>query len=144
MSRNEELTYLVGLLTEASKWRISEGDDRDPIRMEVEQRIDTLLGKTAVVVDGVEHSIAVPSGKPSIRNGGLSPEDEARRKLNHYYYSATHHTMWVDGKRTAVIRPPEEIPEWVSCHEPPDGFDVSVAQARSAEALRARQTTLPA
>lgn len=61
MTEHEELIYLVALVTEASKWRLSEDDDRDPIRMEVEQRIDTLLGKEEVVVDGMVQSTAHPS-----------------------------------------------------------------------------------
>lgn len=61
MTDHEELTYLVALVTEASKWKLSEDDDRDPIRMEVEQRIDTLLGKKEVVVDGMVQSTKCPS-----------------------------------------------------------------------------------
>lgn len=61
MTEHEELTYLVALVTEASKWKLSEDDDRDPIRMEVEQRIDTLLGNEEVVVDGMVQSTRCPS-----------------------------------------------------------------------------------
>lgn len=61
MNPTEELKYLVDLLKEASNWRVSEGDDRDPLRMEVEQRIDKLLGATPVVVDGREQSVSKPT-----------------------------------------------------------------------------------
>lgn len=61
MNPTEELKYLVDLLKEASNWRVSEGDDRDPLRMEVEQRIDKLLGAKPVVVNGREQSVSKPS-----------------------------------------------------------------------------------
>lgn len=61
MNPTEELKYLVDLLKEASNWRVSEGDDRDPLRMEVEQRIDKLLGENPVVVNGREQSVSNPS-----------------------------------------------------------------------------------
>jgi len=44
MNEHEELAYLIGIVTEASKWERSEGDGRDAIRMEIEHRINVLLG----------------------------------------------------------------------------------------------------
>lgn len=43
MTSQEELTYLFGILSEASKWSASPGDDRDFVRMEVEERIRSLI-----------------------------------------------------------------------------------------------------
>ena len=43
MTRQEELTYLFGILSEASKWVASHDDDRDLVRMEVEERIHNLI-----------------------------------------------------------------------------------------------------
>ena len=43
MTSHEELTYLFGILSEASKWSASPGDDRDFVRMEVEERIRSLI-----------------------------------------------------------------------------------------------------
>lgn len=43
MTKQEELTYLFGILSEASKWSASPGDDRDFVRMEVEERIRNLI-----------------------------------------------------------------------------------------------------
>ena len=43
MTANEELTYLFGILSEASKWTASPDDDRDLVRMEVEERIYNLI-----------------------------------------------------------------------------------------------------
>lgn len=43
MTNQEELTYLFGILSEASKWSASPGDDRDFVRMEVEERIRNLI-----------------------------------------------------------------------------------------------------
>ena len=43
MTRQEELTYLFGILSEASKWTASPDDDRDLVRMEIEERIYNLI-----------------------------------------------------------------------------------------------------
>ena len=43
MTSQEELTYLFGILSEASKWTASPDDDRDLVRMEVEERIHNLI-----------------------------------------------------------------------------------------------------
>ena len=43
MTSQEELTYLFGILSEASKWTASPDDDRDLVRMEVEERIYNLI-----------------------------------------------------------------------------------------------------
>ena len=43
MTSQEELTYLFGILSEASKWSASPDDDRDLVRMEVEERIHNLI-----------------------------------------------------------------------------------------------------
>ena len=43
MTNQEELTYLFGILSEASKWTASPDDDRDLVRMEVEERIHNLI-----------------------------------------------------------------------------------------------------
>lgn len=42
MTANEELTYLFGILSEASKWA-SSNDDPDSVRVEVEDRIRNLI-----------------------------------------------------------------------------------------------------
>ena len=42
MTNHEELTYLFGILSEASKWA-STNDDPDAVRMEVEDRIRNLI-----------------------------------------------------------------------------------------------------
>lgn len=43
MTKQEELTYLFGILSEASKWTASADDNRDLVRMEVEERIHNLI-----------------------------------------------------------------------------------------------------
>ena len=46
MTKQEELTYLFGILSEASKWA-SSPDDPDSVRVEVEDRIRNLIGGVA-------------------------------------------------------------------------------------------------
>lgn len=43
MTRQEELTYLFGILSEASKWSSSPDDNRDFVRLEVEERVRNLI-----------------------------------------------------------------------------------------------------
>lgn len=43
MNKQEELNYLFGILSEASKWSASPDDNRDLVRMEVEERIHNLI-----------------------------------------------------------------------------------------------------
>ena len=43
MTKQEELTYLFWILSEASKWTASDDDNRDLVRMEVEERIHNLI-----------------------------------------------------------------------------------------------------
>ena len=53
MTNQEELQYLLGIVLEASKWRISEGDDTDTIRLEVQDRIRRLSGQNTIDKDGL-------------------------------------------------------------------------------------------
>ena len=46
MTAHEELTYLFGILSEASKWA-SANDDPDSVRMEIEYRIRNLINGVA-------------------------------------------------------------------------------------------------
>ena len=52
MTDHEELTYLFGILSEASKWA-SANDDPDSVRMEVEYRIRNLISGIAQKPDNL-------------------------------------------------------------------------------------------
>ena len=52
MTSHEELTYLFGILSEASKWA-SANDDPDSVRMEVEYRIRNLISGVAQEPDNL-------------------------------------------------------------------------------------------
>lgn len=60
MTNQEELQYLLGIVLEASKWRISEGDDTDTIRLEVQDRIRRLSGQDTVDANGLCQSEPEP------------------------------------------------------------------------------------
>lgn len=54
----QELRYLISLILSASEWRLSEDQkDVDPIRLEVNQRIQVLLGEEPEIIDGREQSV---------------------------------------------------------------------------------------
>lgn len=44
MTKQEELAYLFGIMSEASKWSPAPDDNRDFVRIEVEERIRNLIG----------------------------------------------------------------------------------------------------
>ena len=53
MTNQEEINYLFGILSEASKWSASPGDDRDFVRMEVEERIRKLINDAVTEHDNL-------------------------------------------------------------------------------------------
>ena len=67
MTKQEELTYLFGILSEASKWSASPDDDRDLVRMEVEERIHNLINGVVPVPDenGLIQSSIHPDNIPA-------------------------------------------------------------------------------
>lgn len=78
MNKNEELKYLVQLQSAALDWRLSENDDRDPIRLEVEQRIAKLLGDEPVVIDGREQNIRERKSKSNKKYHDKYKENKVR------------------------------------------------------------------
>lgn len=109
MTNKEELQYLTALVLEASKWRISEGDDSDTIRLEVQDRIRRLTGINTTDENGLNQSdiatvtqfkeeIVKPRADKiadTIREKGLISGKEARRR-----YVQTHTRAWFDGKQS--------------------------------------------
>jgi len=69
MTNQEELQYLLGIVLEASKWRISEGDDTDTIRLEIQDRIRRLSGQNTVDENGLCQS------EPATKTEQQEPED---------------------------------------------------------------------
>lgn len=60
MTNQEELQYLLSIVLEASQWRLSEGDERDTIRLEVQDRIRRLSGQNTVDENGLCQSDPLP------------------------------------------------------------------------------------
>lgn len=77
MTANEELTYLFGILSEASKWA-SSPDDPDAVRLEVEYRIRNLISGAVPEHDNLPAEEENLTGSENI----ASPEksDNARSK----------------------------------------------------------------
>lgn len=71
MTKQEELSYLFGILSEASKWTASPDDQRDLVRMEVEERIHNLINGVEPEPD--ENGLI----QSSIHPDNLPAEDEA-------------------------------------------------------------------
>ena len=72
MTKQEELTYLFGILSEASKWTASEDDNRDLVRMEVEERIHNLINDIEPAPDEnglIQSSIHPDNPKTVIKPG---------------------------------------------------------------------------
>lgn len=104
MTSQEELQYLTALVLEASTWRISEGDDTDTIRLEVQDRIRRLTGINTTDANGLNQSEPVQEetepgefveqvSKTPSRQTIISREAKRR-------YVKTHTRAWFDGKQS--------------------------------------------
>ena len=87
MTDHEELTYLFGILSEASKWA-STNDDPDSVRMEVEYRIRNLINGVVQEPDNLPAEEENLTGseyqahKSSNLNSHLPDPDKAAKAVN--------------------------------------------------------------
>ena len=91
MTSHEELTYLFGILSEASKWSASPGDDRDFVRMEVEERIRSLINGVVQEPDNLPAEEENLTGSDyqatedaKMNNGHLPDPDKAAKAVNEW------------------------------------------------------------
>ena len=91
MTNHEELTYLFGILSEASKWSASPGDDRDFVRMEVEERIRSLINGVVQEHDNLPAEEENLTGSDyqateseKLNNGHLPDPDKAAKAVNEW------------------------------------------------------------
>lgn len=64
MTRDEEILYLADLCLQASYWRLSEGDNRCPIELEIESRLAKLHEQPETAQEPTE-TPAEPKPKPT-------------------------------------------------------------------------------
>ena len=89
MTKQEELTYLFGILSEASKWA-SANDDPDSVRMEVEYRIRNLISGVAQEPDNLpaeEENLTgsdYQANKSSKLNSHLPDLEKAAKAVNEW------------------------------------------------------------
>ena len=89
MTAHEELTYLFGILSEASKWA-SANDDPDSVRMEVEYRIRNLISGVVQEPDNLPAEEENLTGseyqahKSSNLNSHLPDPDKAAKAVNEW------------------------------------------------------------
>lgn len=102
-----EKELLLDIVLESSKWRLSEGDDRDCIRLEVEQRLGKYMGINPEVVDGREQSVV---------ERGLA---KAAAKQKHGQLQPGYHRVTVDGKKLTLH---ESQLEKVPYRQSPTGY----------------------
>ena len=105
MTNQEELTYLFGILSEASKWTASPDDDRDLVRMEIEERIYNLINGVEPEPDenGFIQSSIHPDNLPAEKENLTGSDCQApeSEKLNNVHLP--------DPKKTA-----KAVSEWKS------------------------------
>lgn len=91
MTNQEELQYLLGIVLEASKWRISEGDDTDTIRLEIQDRIRRLSGLNTVDENGLHQSEPEPQATEE------TPA-ETKKTKSHEWMKGRVHVKFADGQ----------------------------------------------
>lgn len=79
MDEKQELLYLQQLVLDASTWRLSEGDDRDCIRLEVQDRLRRLAGQETIDQNGFAQS--EPSQQPDTPMSSKTAWEHARRRV---------------------------------------------------------------
>ena len=90
MTSHEELTYLFGILSEASKWA-SANDDPDSVRMEVEYRIRNLINGVVQEHDNLPAEEENLTGSEyqapedaKMNNGHLPDPEKAAKAVNEW------------------------------------------------------------
>ena len=76
MTKQEELTYLFGILSEASKWA-SSSDDPDALRLEVEYRIRNLINGVATEHDNL------PAEEENLTGSDCQAPEDAKMNNGH-------------------------------------------------------------
>lgn len=84
MTSQEELTYLFGILSEASKWFSSPDDDRDFVRMEVEERIRKLINGVVTEEENLTGSDCQAPEPEKLNNDHLPDPGKAAKAVNEW------------------------------------------------------------
>lgn len=79
MDEKQELLYLQQLVLDASTWRLSEGDERDCIRLEVQDRLRRLAGQQTIDQNGFAQS--EPNQQPDASVSSKTAWEAARRRV---------------------------------------------------------------
>lgn len=88
-----EKELLLSIIMESSRWRLSEGDDRDCIRIECETRLAKYMGISPEVVDGREQSVV---------ERGLAKAAEKKKKKYKNKTKEGRHRIFIQGRRVTV------------------------------------------
>ena len=86
MTKQEELTYLFGILSEASKWA-SASDDPDSVRLEVEDRIRNIINCAADNLPAEEENLTgsdYQAPESEKLNGHLPDPVKAAKAVNEW------------------------------------------------------------
>lgn len=106
--KQQELRYLIDLLQSSAEWRLSEDDPRNPLSLEVDSRINALLGEPDEVVGG------------RVQNNP--------KRITH----AGQHNVNIGGKRKWVD---DSLIEKEPCKGSPTGYRWRLKEGVDAEAL---------
>lgn len=121
MTQDEERQYLCDLIMSASEWRLSEGDERDTLRLEIQDRLRRLNGVETedengyIQSDPVEVSPVITDDdftalEAAKLNEHLSNKDKLKRK-----WASKRVRVVIDGKPTWKLRSEchkEVMPGW--------------------------------
>lgn len=128
MNEKEEIAYLTDLLLQATRWQVSEGEELDPLHLEVKDRLARLTGNPSVNVEGVT------SDKVTDAVSHQSPDRlEQMREYGKEYSKSrvrirdpkTHKQLWVRIDQVEKKQLGQKKWQWVlkDCNETPKDAD---------------------
>lgn len=79
MTPQEEIVYLTDLLLQASRWQVSEGEELDPLHLEVKDRLARLTNQPSVNVEGIA-SDKISKNRPS-RSDSVHFKNKAGKQI---------------------------------------------------------------
>ena len=102
MDKESEKLYLMDLLLEASRWKVSEGEPLPGLELEVRDRLRRLFGIDTMDVDGSVHS-DIPEYAKQMMSARASEKKEERNSLRVKFPDGSWHRVATEDTHTVPM-----------------------------------------